>query len=73
MLFINYFSTSPNARYGPTTSTIPDPTRGAMHFYLPVPEGQKTYQPLRHRLPGWALPRYVVESPQGGGKMLAPS
>ena len=51
----------------------PDPTRGAMHFYLPVQEGQKIYQPLRHRLPGWALPSYVVESPQGGGKMLAPS
>ena len=49
----------------------PDPARGAMHFYLSIEQGQKIYQPLRRILPGWAVPHYMVELPEGKGKVLA--
>jgi lysine 2,3-aminomutase len=48
----------------------PDPTRGAMHFCLSESAGKALFEPLRRRLPGWMLPHYVMETPQGGGKTL---
>lgn len=49
----------------------PDQVKGAMHFGLPLSEGRRLYGQLRNRLPGWALPTYVVEAPEGGGKVPA--
>ena len=49
----------------------PDRVRGAMHFYIPLEQGQKIYHPLRRILPGWAMPNYVVELPEGKGKAVA--
>ncbi len=49
----------------------PDQVKGGMHFHLPLVKGQKIYTQLRDELPGWALPHYVVDHPQGSGKQLA--
>ena len=49
----------------------PDPTQGAMHFFLPLERGRRLYHPLRQTLPGWALPHYVIDDPEGRGKVLA--
>ena len=48
----------------------PDRVRGAMHFYLPLERGRALYGPLRLKLPGWALPHYVLDSPGGEGKQI---
>jgi EF-P beta-lysylation protein EpmB len=40
-----------------------DPVAGAHHFYVDVAEGQRLIAQLRQRLPGYAVPRYVVEIP----------
>lgn len=48
----------------------PDQVRGAKHFYLPIEEGKKIYLNLRQRLSGWAIPHYIVDSPDGSGKKL---
>ncbi len=49
----------------------PDQVLGGMHFYLPLEEGRRIYQSLRSRLPGWALPQYIIDVPQGLGKISA--
>ncbi len=49
----------------------PDQVSGGMHFYLPLNEGRKIYAKLRNKLPGWALPHYVIDIPGGEGKVQA--
>lgn len=49
----------------------PDDARGAQHFMLELEKGQKLMGDLRQYLPGWALPRYTMERPQGEGKIDA--
>ena len=49
----------------------PDRVRGGMHFYLPLQRGREIYQTLRQKLPGWALPQYIVDIPEGHGKVPA--
>ena len=49
----------------------PDQTRGAMHFGLSLEAGRRIWAGLHHRLPGWMLPQYVVDLPQGPGKVQA--
>lgn len=39
-----------------------DRVRGAAHFEVPVSEGQALVEQLRSRLPGYAVPSYVVET-----------
>ncbi len=46
----------------------PDRVHGGMHFYLPISKGRKLYQGLRLNLPGWAIPQYVIDIPNGHGK-----
>lgn len=46
----------------------PDQARGAMHFYLPQERGLEILRELRSQLSGWALPSYVVDSPNARGK-----
>ena len=43
-----------------------DRVRGASHFHVSVDRGRKILAELRERLPGYAVPRYVVE--QEGAK-----
>ncbi|MBT5093272.1 MAG: KamA family radical SAM protein [Halobacteriovoraceae bacterium] len=49
----------------------PDQVRGGMHFTLPLEKGRRIYRELRNLLPGWAIPQYVVDLPDGGGKTEA--
>lgn len=49
----------------------PDKVRGAMHFYLSLEAGRKIYSTLHDVLPGWAIPKYVIDNDQGAGKQFA--
>lgn len=49
----------------------PDQVRGGMHFYLSLEEGRILYHSLRKKLPGWAIPQYVIDVPGGHGKIPA--
>ena len=51
----------------------PDKVRGGMHFYISREEGREIYARLRSEALGQVLPHYVVESPEGEGKVLANS
>jgi EF-P beta-lysylation protein EpmB len=45
-----------------------DRVRGAAHFEVPVERGVKLIEQLRARLPGYMVPRYVVERPGASSK-----
>jgi len=47
-----------------------DRVAGAAHFQVPEPEGRQIIAELRSRLPGYAVPRYVRETPGGSCKEL---
>lgn len=49
----------------------PDEALGAMHFHMDLEAGRRIVQPLHDRLPGWALPQYVIDIPGGEGKIPA--
>ncbi len=49
----------------------PDEVKGGMHFYLPLEDGRKIYAKLRNKLPGWAIPQYIIDIPGGHGKVSA--
>lgn len=47
----------------------PDRVRGAGHFAVGIDEGLALYRALRARVSGLALPRYVLDPPDGTGKL----
>ncbi len=47
-----------------------DPVRGAAHFLVPQARGLEIMAELRHRLPGYAVPRYVQEIPGAESKVV---
>jgi len=47
-----------------------DRVAGAAHFEVPEPTGRRLIAELRRRLPGYAVPRYVRETPGGPCKEL---
>ena len=47
----------------------PDKVRGAAHFLVGFDEGLRLYRGLRRAVSGLALPRYVVDPPDGSGKI----
>ncbi|MCF8058793.1 MAG: KamA family radical SAM protein [Bacteriovoracaceae bacterium] len=49
----------------------PDPTKGAMHFMISREEGKSIYKKLKEESSGFLLPHYVIEQPNGAGKVLA--
>lgn len=49
----------------------PDQVKGGLHFYLSLKDGRRIYAQLRDQLPGWAIPHYVIDIPQGPGKVNA--
>lgn len=51
----------------------PDQVKGAMHFSISLDEGLKIYNQLRQKLPGWAIPHYVQDSPTEKQKRLVSS
>lgn len=46
-----------------------DPSRGSNHFRTNVSESLKIYQELWGHLSGLAMPTYILDLPQGGGKV----
>lgn len=46
-----------------------DPVRGAGHFVVEIDRGLALYRALRDRVDGLALPRYVIDPPDGSGKV----
>jgi len=46
----------------------PDKVRGGMHFQVDIPRGRTIYATLRKHLPGWLIPHYVLDIPEGHGK-----
>jgi lysine 2,3-aminomutase len=49
----------------------PDPVRGGTHFMISLEEGRKIYRELRIKLSGWMLPEYILDIPEGKGKVPA--
>lgn len=49
----------------------PDRVRGGMHFYVDLEKGRRIYSQLRQELPGWMLPTYIIDIPEGKGKIPA--
>lgn len=47
-----------------------DPVAGAAHFAVEVGRGRELIGRLRARLPGYAVPRYVQETPGAGSKFV---
>jgi lysine 2,3-aminomutase len=47
----------------------PDWTPGTFGFRLPISHGRKIMQALAGKIPGPALPKYVLDLPQGWGKV----
>jgi L-lysine 2,3-aminomutase len=47
-----------------------DRVAGAAHFEVPEAEGVRLIEELRRRLPGYAVPRYVRETPGAPGKTV---
>ncbi|MBB74588.1 MAG: EF-P beta-lysylation protein EpmB [Planctomycetaceae bacterium] len=45
-----------------------DRVAGASHFEVPVTQGRQLVNAMRDRLPGYAVPRYVIEKPGGSSK-----
>ncbi len=45
-----------------------DAVADAAHFHVPIPTGAAIMAALRARLPGYAVPRYVQETPGAAGK-----
>ncbi len=46
-----------------------DPVEGAMHFRVPEEEGLAIWRALRGQLPGYLIPEFVEERPEGKGKV----
>ncbi|HEY4759891.1 MAG TPA: EF-P beta-lysylation protein EpmB [Thermoguttaceae bacterium] len=47
-----------------------DPVAGAAHFEVPIAKGIELIAQLRAKLPGYAVPRYVRETPGGEAKKI---
>jgi lysine 2,3-aminomutase len=46
-----------------------DPINGSSHFRTPVRRGLEMIEGLRGHTSGYAVPSYVIDAPQGGGKV----
>jgi lysine 2,3-aminomutase len=46
-----------------------DPISGSAHFRTPVAAGLGIIEGLRGHTSGLAVPHYVIDAPQGGGKI----
>jgi len=46
-----------------------DNTRGVSHFITPVEKGIKIIEKLQGKIPGYAMPNYVIDLPGGEGKV----
>lgn len=67
----NLFSALADLKVKPYYLHHPDEAKGAMHFYMGLEEGRRIFAPLHNKLPGWALPQYIIDIPGGEGKTPA--
>lgn len=47
----------------------PDQAQGTEHFWISLDEGKDLYAKLQDQLSGWMIPKYVIDSPDGSGKV----
>jgi lysine 2,3-aminomutase len=47
----------------------PDLTFGAMHFYLDQSSGLEILKKVQNNLPGWMIPKYIMDNPEAIGKV----
>ena len=47
-----------------------DRVAGAAHFEVPIEQGREIMDQLSSRLPGYAVPKYVQDSPEFAWKKL---
>lgn len=71
VVLLDLFEHLMNLKIRPYYLHHPDRVKGGMHFYLSLEEGRRVYHELRQRLPGWAIPHYIVDIPGGFGKTNA--
>ncbi len=57
------------ARVKPYYLHHPDRAQGTAHFRVPLWRGVRIVKSLRGRLPGFAIPHYVLDIPGGSGKI----
>ena len=43
----------------------PDKVRGGMHFSLSTDDGKSIMKQLRMQIPGWLIPKYIIDHPSG--------
>lgn len=67
----NLFRHLSNLQVRPYYLHHPDKVYGGMHFYMSQALGQNIYQQTAKLLPGWMMPRYVVDPASGSGKISA--
>ena len=46
-----------------------DPIKGSSHFRTTIQEGLDLIEQLRGRISGYGIPHYIVDPPEGGGKI----
>lgn len=46
-----------------------DPIEGSAHFRTPIKQGVDIMRALRGRLSGYGIPRFIIDLPEGGGKI----
>jgi lysine 2,3-aminomutase len=63
------FRTMLRARIKPYYLHQLDPAPGTARFHVPIEEGQRLLRALRGRIPGHALPTYILDIPGGHGKV----
>jgi len=63
------FRTMLRARLKPYYLHQLDPAPGTARFHVPIEEGQRLLRALRGRIPGHALPTYILDIPGGHGKV----
>ena len=49
----------------------PDQALGTEHFQMSLEEGRTIYAQLRKKLSGWMIPEYIIDIPEGHGKVSA--
>jgi lysine 2,3-aminomutase len=68
-LLQNLFQTMIENRVQPYYLHHPDMARGTSHFRVTIAEGQAIMRELRGRISGFALPTYILDIPEGFGKI----
>jgi lysine 2,3-aminomutase len=69
-VLVDLFRALTGLRVQPYYLHHPDRVRGAQHFWVEPEEGLALYRTIRPRLSGVSAPTYVIDPPDGSGKVL---